>query len=74
MDSDEYLKISHEVKALKTAILKLKRELQSGGGGGGGRGDSNTPGRNRSLASVGDSETSENVSILDNSEFLNVEL
>ena len=30
MDSDEYLKISHEVKALKTAILKLKRELQSG--------------------------------------------
>ena len=30
MDSDEYLKISHEVKALKTAILKLKRELQNG--------------------------------------------
>jgi chromosome segregation ATPase len=29
MDADEYLKISHEVKALKTAMLKLKRELQT---------------------------------------------
>ena len=29
MDADEYLRLSHEVKALKTAILKLKRELQT---------------------------------------------
>ena len=29
MDADEYLRISHEVKALKTAMLKLKRELQT---------------------------------------------
>ena len=29
MGADEYLKISHEVKALKTAMLKLKRELQT---------------------------------------------
>ena len=29
MDADEYLKISHEVKVLITAMLKLKRELQT---------------------------------------------
>ena len=29
MEADEYLRISHEVKALKTAMLKLKRELQT---------------------------------------------
>ncbi len=30
LEADDYLRVCHDVKALKTCLLRLKRELQTG--------------------------------------------